>query len=354
MNRFGYFLTCSLAALLTACSGDDVRSTIGLERSAPDEFKVVSRPPLSVPPEFTLRPPLPGDDEIATLPADKLTRSMITGTSADFGNPILTKSDGTPLVDTAVLPVESGDAPSGAESELLSKLGASQKESGIREKLFEDQVVKQKEKEEEWLSVDALNPFAKEKDVLDAKEEVQKLKDEGKPVIGKHLVLQDPKTEQAPVAEIKQEEAPKAPDEVKAPESAKITQPAKAPEKSSAVSLETQKSETEKPVKSKPENDPVVAAPSLKKITLKDVVDENKATKENLAPLDVPEKSDESLINLNMPQSAEDASSDEQTFKSEVNAPLPEVKAPDTKPAAQNPAPAHSSERKMPSKIIIK
>lgn len=43
---------------VAGCSG--VREQLGLNRSAPDEFRVVSRAPLTVPPEFSLRPPQPG------------------------------------------------------------------------------------------------------------------------------------------------------------------------------------------------------------------------------------------------------------------------------------------------------
>ncbi len=39
---------------VTACS--DYRRTIGTEKSTPDEFQVVVRPPLSLPPEFATRP----------------------------------------------------------------------------------------------------------------------------------------------------------------------------------------------------------------------------------------------------------------------------------------------------------
>jgi hypothetical protein len=53
------FFTLGLATLsLTACG--DIRDDLGLGRSAPDEFAVVDRAPLSVPPDFTLRPPQPG------------------------------------------------------------------------------------------------------------------------------------------------------------------------------------------------------------------------------------------------------------------------------------------------------
>ena len=45
---------------LGACSGDELTRTFGLTRDAPDEFQVTTRAPLSMPPDFTLRPPRPG------------------------------------------------------------------------------------------------------------------------------------------------------------------------------------------------------------------------------------------------------------------------------------------------------
>ncbi|KJS38300.1 MAG: hypothetical protein VR70_10355, partial [Rhodospirillaceae bacterium BRH_c57] len=51
--------TAALAATLSGCGGG-VKETLGLNRQAPDEFQVVSRPPLAIPPEFKLRPPEPG------------------------------------------------------------------------------------------------------------------------------------------------------------------------------------------------------------------------------------------------------------------------------------------------------
>lgn len=55
----GLIITIAIP-FLAACSGS-VRDTLGMRRSAPNEFKVVSNPPLSVPPEFSLRPPVPDD-----------------------------------------------------------------------------------------------------------------------------------------------------------------------------------------------------------------------------------------------------------------------------------------------------
>lgn len=44
---------------LSACGGD-TRRALGLGKTPPDEFTVVKRAPLSLPPNYTLRPPEPG------------------------------------------------------------------------------------------------------------------------------------------------------------------------------------------------------------------------------------------------------------------------------------------------------
>ena len=48
----------ALAATLAAC--ENVKDQLGLGKQAPDEFRVVARAPLSLPPDFTLWPPQPG------------------------------------------------------------------------------------------------------------------------------------------------------------------------------------------------------------------------------------------------------------------------------------------------------
>ncbi len=52
------FLLGITALLLAACG--ELREDLGLGRNPPDEFAVVERPPLSMPPDFALRPPRPG------------------------------------------------------------------------------------------------------------------------------------------------------------------------------------------------------------------------------------------------------------------------------------------------------
>ncbi|MGH6945318.1 MAG: DUF3035 domain-containing protein, partial [Geminicoccaceae bacterium] len=63
---------------LGGCARGTVQSALGMDKRAPDEFLVVRRAPLIVPPDFDLRPPRPG----ATQPvntADDRTLAALTG-----------------------------------------------------------------------------------------------------------------------------------------------------------------------------------------------------------------------------------------------------------------------------------
>ncbi|NNG06084.1 MAG: DUF3035 domain-containing protein, partial [Inquilinus sp.] len=51
-------LLFTLALLLPGCA--DMRALMGMERKTPDEFAVVARAPLTLPPSFDLPPPAPG------------------------------------------------------------------------------------------------------------------------------------------------------------------------------------------------------------------------------------------------------------------------------------------------------
>src|ERR1700748_2715130 len=50
-----------VALCTTALSGcDSLRNAAGLTKKSPDEFAVTTKAPLVIPPDFNLRPPLPG------------------------------------------------------------------------------------------------------------------------------------------------------------------------------------------------------------------------------------------------------------------------------------------------------
>lgn len=59
-RRFLASVTCVViaAAALSAC--DNPRRALGLDKNPPDEFAVAARAPLSMPPDYGLRPPEPG------------------------------------------------------------------------------------------------------------------------------------------------------------------------------------------------------------------------------------------------------------------------------------------------------
>ncbi|MAF96984.1 MAG: hypothetical protein CMM60_14715 [Rhodospirillaceae bacterium] len=59
MKKTTAFLSLALAvALLSGC--ESARKAFSGDKNAPDEFAVYSRPPLSLPPNYRLRPPAPG------------------------------------------------------------------------------------------------------------------------------------------------------------------------------------------------------------------------------------------------------------------------------------------------------
>jgi len=52
------FVLGLLSLSMFGCS--DFKKMVGIEKSSPDEFAVESRAPLTIPPDFDLRPPAPG------------------------------------------------------------------------------------------------------------------------------------------------------------------------------------------------------------------------------------------------------------------------------------------------------
>lgn len=69
-------VTASMLAL-SACSS--VRQGIGLTKVTPDEFLTVSTAPLTVPPEYGLRPPAPGQPRPQELAPESAARQILLG-----------------------------------------------------------------------------------------------------------------------------------------------------------------------------------------------------------------------------------------------------------------------------------
>ena len=50
----------ALSLGLAGCGGDTLADALGTSKNAPDEFSVVTKAPLVIPPDYSLRPPEPG------------------------------------------------------------------------------------------------------------------------------------------------------------------------------------------------------------------------------------------------------------------------------------------------------
>lgn len=71
--------TCLLGAVaLSACSRE-TKEDLGLVKVAPDEFAVVTRAPLSVPPDYALRPPVPGQQRPMEISTQDTARQTVFG-----------------------------------------------------------------------------------------------------------------------------------------------------------------------------------------------------------------------------------------------------------------------------------
>jgi hypothetical protein len=128
-----------LALPLCACSGT-LAEKLGMDKQAPDEFAVVARQPLIVPPNFDLRPPQPGAERpVGTRPSDR-AYSSLTGQAAESA-PAQSAPAASTLAaggaEAAPAPVQSPPAPgpSPGTSALLAQVDAVPTDPAIREKL---------------------------------------------------------------------------------------------------------------------------------------------------------------------------------------------------------------------------
>ncbi|MCE2927146.1 MAG: DUF3035 domain-containing protein [Rickettsiales bacterium] len=168
-------MTCLL--LLAGCGTTTVKETLGIDQRAPDEFRVVSRPPLSVPPQFNLRPPSVPDGT-GTIGADDKARAAVVGAGEGENR---FKLGGNPA--EAAKPAAQTGGKTTAESRLLEQAGATAADPAVRRELAEEKLVIQEQKEDRpWWDL-GLSPEKKEP-VVDAKGEAERLEKnerEGKP-----------------------------------------------------------------------------------------------------------------------------------------------------------------------------
>ncbi len=94
------FAVVALGAGLSGCAG--LGKALGVGKNPPDEFAIVTRAPLVVPPDFSLRPPRPGEarpQELSTAAQARL---------ALFGGETATVAEGQPSLGEQVLMQNAG------------------------------------------------------------------------------------------------------------------------------------------------------------------------------------------------------------------------------------------------------
>ena len=122
-------LICSLGllalpALLAGCS-TSTKEALGLTKRSPDEFQVVANAPLSMPPDYNLRPPAPG----AARPQEGSVREQAE--RVVFGYPDTVTGAPSRLPEIGV--GEASSAQSAGEASLLQSAGIAGVDPNIRE-----------------------------------------------------------------------------------------------------------------------------------------------------------------------------------------------------------------------------
>ncbi len=120
----------SVSALSLAACGDSTKRALGLERTAPDEFAIVPRAPLSQPPDFKLRPPRPGAEDLTTLSTREQARQAVFRGDDDTRNRAGTSGNAGPTIQAA--PRGAVTSNTAGESALLSRAGATETDPLIR------------------------------------------------------------------------------------------------------------------------------------------------------------------------------------------------------------------------------
>ncbi len=120
MHTFTKLVMVTFAGGLLCSGCSNAKKTLGMNRTAPDEFTVVSRAPLTLPPEYTLTPPISGSVNPMEGTSSEIARR---GLFADTGDelPAELSPNSAEVIDDE------------AANTLLSQAGALQADSSIRQ-----------------------------------------------------------------------------------------------------------------------------------------------------------------------------------------------------------------------------
>jgi hypothetical protein len=117
--------------MLAACARGTVQGALGMGKRSPDEFAVVSRAPLILPPDYGLRPPRPGESRPGVDTPGERARASLVGPQPAAG------------ADQEVLAAafdEASPAESAGEQALVAQLSSGPTDPDIRRKIAEENV----------------------------------------------------------------------------------------------------------------------------------------------------------------------------------------------------------------------
>lgn len=126
-------LACAMLAL-GGCSSN-TKKKLGLGRHSPDEFSVVKRAPLSMPPVYNLRPPQPGAPRPQQTPTTEQAKQAVFGNGDAAEKNAVQQAFSTAGADAAQTTTNVTDA----EAAFLTKVGASSADPNIRDVLVREQ-----------------------------------------------------------------------------------------------------------------------------------------------------------------------------------------------------------------------
>ena len=94
MHRSAVLALTAAAVMLGAC--ESARKVVGNVKAPPDEFAVYSRPPLSLPPDYGLRPPEPGRSRPQVITPTVEAKAAILGKPATIDAALRKAGNSTP------------------------------------------------------------------------------------------------------------------------------------------------------------------------------------------------------------------------------------------------------------------
>ena len=99
-------LLAVLAAATAASGCQSMQRAVGATRTAPDEFRIVTQAPLTLPPDYNLRPPRPGEARPQERAPDSAARAALfgqdVGADASSGERVLVAAAGAEAADASI------------------------------------------------------------------------------------------------------------------------------------------------------------------------------------------------------------------------------------------------------------